>query len=78
MADLIPGAIGRFIFGAIIVILGQSLNFGLSLLGAYVHSSRLQYVEFFGKFFDGGGKPYRPFKVENENSKIKNKENGGH
>jgi V/A-type H+-transporting ATPase subunit I len=33
----------------------------MSLLGAFVHSCRLQYLEFFSKFLEGGGKPFRPF-----------------
>jgi V/A-type H+-transporting ATPase subunit I len=50
-----------WIFGAVILIFGHALNFALSVLGAYVHSSRLQYLEFFGKFYEGGGRPFTPF-----------------
>jgi V/A-type H+-transporting ATPase subunit I len=50
-----------WIFGVIILIFGHSLNFALAVLGAYVHSSRLQYLEFFGKFYEGGGRPFLPF-----------------
>ena len=39
----------------------------INLLGAYVHTCRLQYVEFFGKFFEGGGKEFHPFR---ENTKY--------
>ncbi|HEX3021915.1 MAG TPA: V-type ATP synthase subunit I [Lachnospiraceae bacterium] len=74
MSGLIPGVIGRLLFGTLIAVFGQTLNFGLSLLGAYVHSCRLQYVEFFGKFYNGGGKAYKPFKIENDFISIK-KEN---
>ncbi|HOP75027.1 MAG TPA: V-type ATPase 116kDa subunit family protein [Bacillota bacterium] len=49
-----------WILGAAVFLFGHSLNLALSLLGAYVHSSRLQYLEFFGKFFEGGGKPFTP------------------
>lgn len=45
---------------------GHALNFGLSVLGAYVHCSRLQFLEFFGKFFEGGGKPFTPLQWENQ------------
>lgn len=71
MSGLIPGVIGKVVFGTLIAVFGQTLNFGLSMLGAYVHSCRLQYVEFFGKFYKGGGKAYRPFKVENEYISLK-------
>jgi len=50
-----------WIFGALIFLFGHLLNFALNVLGAYVHSSRLQYLEFFGKFFEGGGRPFTPF-----------------
>ena len=39
-----------------------ALNLAINALGSYVHTSRLQYVEFFGKFFEGGGQPFRPLR----------------
>jgi len=41
---------------------GQLFNVFLSLLGAYVHTIRLTYVEFFGKFYDGGGREFNIFR----------------
>lgn len=55
------GIIG-IIGGAIIFIIGQVFNLGLSLLGAYVHAIRLTFVEFFGKFYEGGGVRFNPFR----------------
>ena len=52
--------IGTF-FAVIVLIFGHTLNITLSSLGAFIHSSRLQYVEFFGKFLKGTGKPFVPF-----------------
>ncbi|MDR1066684.1 MAG: V-type ATP synthase subunit I [Clostridiales bacterium] len=65
------GSIIRLLFAAVIAVLGQALNVGLSALGAYVHTCRLQYVEFFGKFYDGGGKPFTPFGAVSATVKIK-------
>lgn len=44
----------------LVMLIGHSLNIALSLLSAYVHTNRLQYVEFLGKFFDGGGEDFEP------------------
>jgi len=48
--------------GIIVFIVGQLFNIFLSLLGAYVHAIRLIYVEFFGKFYDGGGQTFNIFR----------------
>lgn len=49
------------IFGAIIFMIGHGFNLLISGMSAYVHTARLTYVEFFGKFFTGGGKPFKQF-----------------
>ena len=49
-------------FGILVFIVGQLFNVFLSLLGAYVHTIRLTYVEFFGKFYDGGGREFNIFR----------------
>ena len=46
-------------------------NLLLSLLGAYVHTARLQYVEYFGKFYEGGGKPFEPFTASEKYMNLK-------
>ena len=43
---------------------GNALNFALNLLGCYVHDMRLQCLEFFGRFYSDGGKPFRPLAME--------------
>jgi len=50
------------ILAIIVLIIGHTLNLGISTLGAYIHSSRLQFVEFFGKFMEGGGREFKAFK----------------
>ena len=62
--------IGVVVFVAIFAI-GHAFNLAISGLGAYVHTSRLQYVEFFGKFYEGGGKPFEPFHAETKYVDIK-------
>lgn len=61
IASMFPG-VALFILGPVIFIIGQVFNLGLSLLGAYVHTCRLEYVEYFSKFYEGGGKAFKPFK----------------
>ncbi len=55
----------------IVFIIGHTLNLAINLLGAYVHTNRLQFVEFFGKFYEGGGKPFEPFKSDTKYVDIK-------
>lgn len=54
------GVLGVILFTAVFIV-GHTLNIGINLLGAYVHTNRLQFVEFFGKFYEGGGRAYEPF-----------------
>lgn len=65
---------GGSVFGAVMFILvfliGQALNMGINLLGAYVHSNRLAYVEFFGKFYEGTGRKFKPFGVHTKHYKF--------
>lgn len=48
------------IFGVVILVVGHLFNMGINLLGVYVHDSRLQFVEFFGKFYKGNGQLFVP------------------
>lgn len=64
------GPIGVIPF-VLIVILGHAVNIGINALGAYVHTNRLQYVEFFGKFYEGGGSKFDPFHVRTKYYKFK-------
>ncbi|MEG0792726.1 MAG: V-type ATP synthase subunit I [Lachnospiraceae bacterium] len=63
--------VGNSIFGIIVFIIvfvaGHLFNMAINLLGAYVHTNRLQFVEFFGKFYEGGGRAFHPF---NSNTKY--------
>jgi V/A-type H+-transporting ATPase subunit I len=50
----------------LIFLVGHALNFGLNLLGCFVHDLRLQCLEFFGKFYQDGGKPFEPLEIRSK------------
>lgn len=66
---------GKSVVGVIMFILifivGHILNMAINLLGAYVHTNRLQYVEFFGKFYEGGSREFEPFKQNTKYINVK-------
>jgi len=61
----------------LIVVLGHMLNLAINMLGAYVHTTRLHYVEYFSKFYNGGGRKFEPFAAKTKYYKFReNDENG--
>ncbi len=64
------GPVGIVIIGLI----GHAINLFIGALGAYVHTSRLQFVEFFGKFYEGGGEAFVPFKFRTKYTSINEEE----
>lgn len=71
MASMLPNNVIGVIFFIVIFIFGHALNLAINLLGAYVHTNRLQFVEFFGKFYEGGGRPFQPFKENTKYAEVK-------
>ena len=58
------GAIpGNVVFFLLVSVAGNGLNFALNLLSCYVHDLRLQCLEYFGKFYQDGGKPFEPLAI---------------
>jgi len=68
--DLIPYA--GWLIWALILIGGHLFNLGINALGSFIHSGRLQFVEFFPKFIEGGGKKFQPLKKNSKYFQVKN------
>ena len=60
------------IFAVVILLVGHTLNIAINVLGVYVHDSRLQYIEFFSKFYTGEGYLFTPIVGETKYTKIIN------
>ncbi len=66
LAEMVSGGVVGTIFSIIIYAVGHVFNLVLGLLSAYVHDSRLQYIEFFGKFYEGGGVDFQPLSIKSK------------
>ena len=69
VGGLIPGV--GVVLSVLVLIIGHVFNMAINTLGAYVHNNRLQFVEFFGKFYEGGGRLFRPLGSETKYIQIK-------
>ncbi len=70
LGSLAGGGIVGSIVLIVVFLAGTVFNIAINALGAFVHSCRLQYVEFFGKFYTGGGREFRPFERKTKYIKI--------
>ena len=77
MGSLGGRGIVSFIVLIVVGIVGHSFNMAINILGAFVHSSRLQYIEFFGKFYEDGGEEFDPFRNETKYIRIIKESDGG-
>lgn len=64
LANMVQGGVIGWILSLVIYLVGHIFNIAMSLLSAYVHDSRLQYIEFYGKFYDGGGIDFKPLSLQ--------------
>ncbi|MGI6359958.1 MAG: V-type ATP synthase subunit I [Acholeplasmatales bacterium] len=63
LAGMMHGSIIGYAFAVLIYIFGHIFNFAMNLLSAYIHDARLQYIEFYGKFYMGEGYKYQPLEI---------------
>lgn len=70
LSTMFGTSIPSFIPMLLIFVFGHLINIGLNALGSYVHTMRLQYVELFSKFYEGGGKPFQPFTLNSKYIRI--------
>lgn len=66
LAGMVQGSVLGFIASIFIYIIGHVFNLVMGLLSAYVHASRLQYIEFFGKFYEGNGYAFEPLSIRSK------------
>ena len=73
--NMLSTLFGTSVLGIILMIViflaGHAITIALNALGSYVHTMRLQYVEMFSKFYDGGGRPFVPFSLKSKHFKVK-------
>lgn len=74
IGTLLGGGVFGFIFWLIIFAIGSAMNLGINTLGSYVHTARLHYVEFFGRFYETGGKLFAPLSAQTKYILVTNKE----
>ena len=72
--NMLSFMLGGTVIGAILMVImligGHTFNLVINILGAYVHSSRLQYLEYFNRFFESGGRPFKPFKLNTNHVNV--------
>ena len=71
LGSMVQNPVVKAIMLVVVFIVGHTLNMAINVLGAYVHTNRLQFVELFGKFYEGGGRAFEPLKFNTKFFKIK-------
>ena len=70
IVNVLGGLGGNIILFIPVFIIGHAFNIGINVIGTYVHAARLQYLEFFGKFYEDGGKPFKPLSIRTKYFEI--------
>lgn len=63
---IVSGNVALIVLGVVLLLVGHGFNLVMNLLGAYIHDARLQYVEFYGRFYEGEGESFKPFGSKNK------------
>ncbi|MDD6189842.1 MAG: V-type ATP synthase subunit I [Clostridiales bacterium] len=71
----VPSKILGLIVFLLIFVVTQLFNMAINIIGTFVHAARLQYLEFFNRFYEDGGKPFKPFKFKTKYTEIIKEEN---
>lgn len=72
IAGMLTGSAIGWVLAAIVFAIGHAFNIGINALGAYVHASRLMYIEMFPKYYEDGGRRFTPLRYTTKNYEIKN------
>lgn len=64
VVNILGSLSGSIIVFIIVFLIGHAFNMGINIIGTYVHAARLQYLEFFGKFYEEGGVPFQPLQIK--------------
>lgn len=74
ISGMLTGSWIGYIFAAAVFLIGHVFNIAINALGSYVHTSRLQYIEFFNKFYEGGGRAFKPLGIRLKNFRMENRQ----
>ena len=77
VVNLLAAMPGNILLFIVIFFVGHTINIAINLIGTYVHTNRLQYVEFFSKFYEGSGRTFTPFKINSKFFTIRKDEKYG-
>lgn len=70
MAGLLAGHPIGYVVMVILLLAGHAFNLIINTLGSYIHASRLQYIEFYNRFYEGGGRAFVPFRLKTRSIQI--------
>ncbi len=70
IAGMLMGGILGTILGVVVLVIGHTFNIAINALGAFVHASRLQYIEFYNKFYEGGGRVFAPYTFKTKYTQL--------